>query len=1117
MQNREGYSFVCFCDVCRKVGWRAFTSGDQVPPSLEETFHSLPDDQKLVPRNQAPLYHAYGTIMHGKGSHFAQSERRRQRGSAQPADPYEQMFRTLAKDPRFFAHTFGGVAFAIPRVVDERAKRRRDEDDEDQSDSGDEDQTAMDVSGQCGGGEAGCVDQDVENGYVEEAEPERFPGEETAGAREGRVETDSREETLDGVSSMEQILGMHASLADLNRFFPHQAENSVLAAQFMLEKGVPLEVINGVTKIVTKTPAAPGFTLDSLMQKWKMPYTESWSCKEGHDVHTDSGSTCDTCCQQRCVRSLKVDFELAVKHLARQPEIADNIMHGPLIQKRYLEKLAAERQAVEGGDAEAAPVQADPHVSVRRVFDEAMRRDRSLNDEATVSERRMDCTLGENSWGAAMESVWQSQAMYVLREKIHWKAGDYGRVPLPFQLFVDAFQPFKGGYSMLLVTMKVLNPPTSIANDFLLPLAVIDGKQKPSKIDAILNNIVEQLKAYVPEPGSQASPECLVARLGCSSGPVANLCPILFQVCVDSRAMQQVSHHREHPSKEPCNKCTMQGRMLKHPTKNHSQRIYDTVHANGTLNGRKTWAKDSNTARLRMESAGRIARECPELVPLLDTYTGCSPFHGLWYFDVVWGFPVCAMHQIMNVAKRSICQVLGSSSSKTVGWEPDAQRQFWESTEGRQLLRNSGIDPHLFQEPVPPACMNPYPHASTKPMPPEARNLKQALRAATSTTHPTNYHGYSKHIMTLASHGKASDYFRWIKAAEGKDHTMSGTLAIMMKYGGVHEVVVKAYADLFYAIKKLCAHVVDWEEIFELYDGGMQTILANLQKVLPPTEQTSALHALIHLPEQVLRFGPMPDTWSFPFEGLFSKLKPMANLNKAVPAQTVASRSGLLMAFRDLTRELRASNSIPVKDIMLDSPVRMSDRNLHELKLRLQGLLLSKPLPTDMRSQIEACNFDVVEYRKLTIHKSVELQGRHSKRRTRDNSLLLVKNETPIPTLGRVHQILRVSIRGINPDEVRHRVYALVKGYALWGGPENHHEVYVAASNASMVERLVSLDEVVDQCFLGGDPDHPERCDNQEDLIMAEPTGYLQHFVYTKGRLRNVQIGADADFYCPDL
>ena len=68
-----------------------------------------------------------------------------------------------------------------------------------------------------------------------------------------------------------------------------------------------------------------------------------------------------------------------------------------------------------------------------------------------------------------------------------------------------------------------------------------------------------------------------------------------------------------------------------------------------------------------------------------------------------------------------------------------------------------------------------------------------------------------------------------------------------------------------------------------------------------------------------------------------------------------------------------------------------------------------------------------------------------------------------------------------------------------------------------MVERLVSLDEVVDQCFLGGDPDHPERCDNQEDLIMAEPTGYLQHFVYTKGRLRNVQIGADADLYCPDL
>ena len=99
-------------------------------------------------------------------------------------------------------------------------------------------------------------------------------------------------------------------------------------------------------------------------------------------------------------------------------------------------------------------------------------------------------------------------------------------------------------------------------------------------------------------------------------------------------------------------------------------------------------------------------------------------------------------------------------------------------------------------------------------------------------------------------------------------------------------------------------------------------------------------------------------------------------------------------------------------------------------------------------------------------------------------------------------------------DESTHRIYALVTEHTLWGGPENHPEVYSFAGAAGR-ERLVSLDEIIDQCFLGGDPNHPKR-DGAGNLT-AEPTGYEEHFVYTKGRLRNIRIDADANFFCPGL
>jgi len=93
-------------------------------------------------------------------------------------------------------------------------------------------------------------------------------------------------------------------------------------------------------------------------------------------------------------------------------------------------------------------------------------------------------------------------------------------------------------------------------------------------------------------------------------------------------------------------------------------------------------------------------------------------------------------------------------------------------------------------------------------------------------------------------------------------------------------------------------------------------------------------------------------------------------------------------------------------------------------------------------------------------------------------------------------------------------VYALVSDHPLSGGPENHPEVYTFADTVGC-DRLVSLDDIIDQCFLGGGSNYPVRNDKHE--FVADPTGYERHFVYTKGRLRNVSIDHDANFHCPDL
>lgn len=271
---------------------------------------------------------------------------------------------------------------------------------------------------------------------------------------------------------------------------------------------------------------------------------------------------------------------------------------------------------------------------------------------------------------------------------------------------------------------------------------------------------------------------------------------------------------------------------------------------------------------------------------------------------------------------------------------------------------------------------------------------------------------------------------------------------------------------------------------------------------------------------QVLRKGPLPDLWSFPFESMFAKLKPLILKNKAMPAQTLMSRLGLQMALSDLIRMMKPVECANVDaKIAVSTPVRQSSGEAMETKRMLQPFLtqLAHESNDPLRYQlvVDSNAFQVTEYKQVTIHGCVEIQGARSRRCRTDNRHVLLSTGTPTPSLGKVEGIYVMSMDVNDPGATSGRSYLLVEEHVLSEGPEGHPEVSSFPGTRGE-RRLVMLDSVVDQCFLGADPDHPERIDNREDQVPVEPTKYDQHLVYTKGSLRHRVLDRGALVTRPD-
>jgi hypothetical protein len=1104
--HKDDYEFLCPCKQCRATGWEVLIEGqsDDFPWDDQRGRQGTRDPRRECRPRAGATYLAHGTICKGQTGHFGKEDANMRKNSSKetaPADEKDrQTYRELFDEKMngtWWTATWGLLPFAQLKAEGrrERAKRKQPAsgavDGDTDSQTEDEDQDAQNAQDAVGG---------IETVFSELGEVEETDDEDDLWSR---AQTYAASREPDGINTIDDLHRLSPGLKELHDHDPDWANNLLEGVEYLMKVAkVSKACAREVTRILTKreSKGIPGFTLDSLMRKYKAEYEQMYSCPFGHDKQSEVGSECRTCGAKRTVRSLSMNLETVFKHLLRDPEVSEHIHDGLIHQAEFLEKMdAALAEHADGGGGGGGT-------------------DRPLIHPL------MDCNIFSN-----MNSVWESPAAYERMRKLGWirpssvfKAGGPKSTPLLYQLFIDAVQPFEGGHSIIVGMVRLLNLPPHLANRHIQVAFVVDGTAKPKHIDAVLEPYMNDTVAHAPREGDPEPAPVWTADLG-NSDRTIQIVPVLFDFPMDSRSMNLICHHREAPAECPCNKCQLKSRQINNPVTQAKQSVYD--HVDGA--GRQWTPKDDAWARDEMNQAARIANEHPDAVPYLKGYYGKPVWERVWYLDAVWDLPECAMHQIANVARRLMTQL-----TEHEGWKSDAIGYYVRDTdEGREWAQKTGygdesfanllpapVGPGQRKKPCPAANLAP---CKAKPAPsvravvkPGDRHLKQSYRALDNTRPPSNFHGKPADILywTLTPGSKEDKHHKDIKASAHLDNMRSGILGIAAMYSGCSTRLAVAIADLGQAIKQLTSRVVDREEILGLYRGKMEAIVGELFRLQPESERTPAMHKLLHLPYQVLLKGPLPDLWSFAFESMFAQLKPLILKNKAMPAQTLMDRLATHMALRDCLRILKPAQPADTERIAVASPVSRNSVEQMALKQDLRTLLRSmadeSTAAADDTHYAEMLSFEATEYKKLTIHGSMEIQGAHSRRHKTDNGHLCLNSGTNIPALGRVQAIYVISMHAPDPAAKPGQVYLLVDQHALCLGPEYHPEVY-RSEGGTATRRLIKLDSIIDQCFLGADPDHPKREQNREDLVVRDPKGlsaYDKHLVYTKGSLRNQKL-----------
>jgi len=734
---------------------------------------------------------------------------------------------------------------------------------------------------------------------------------------------------------------------------------------------------------------------------------------------------------------------------------------------------------------------------------------------------------GTTSRRKLLRSVWLSPRMQRMNQR-HGMTASPTRIPIAVQFFTDGIAPTESnGQDMWVVLMKVLNLPPALANDFIIPVVIVGSRKKPKSLHAYLNQLTDELGEPFLVHDS-------------STGTQVSIDLHLFSSAQDSMAMPLVGSHQSYPAKFACWKCFQEAERWKRPTKptmkgatptyppgaqpappknDDSSRMYHAFH---------------QQAQPDVASTGICGYKDP---PPLSRLVGRD---GMPAVDLTNVYDLCAMHTIANVVERGWAYVLGNSST----WTTDDLKKFLETEEGAkwaQSFQELAMDEE-DDEPVDPNNPSWMIQKFKKKIDLWDRNAAVAVEAALGARLPSSFHGNP--CLLLHSQNKSAKhaemtYSRSIKASEWKDAAISGMLPVLMMMAGVHVTVVRGYSTLFHLLKILCARTIDVEEVTHLKEGQHEIFLY-LKDALLPTEQTISLHYLQHLAAQVLDAGPLCNIWSFPLEGYFAFLKPIAQLNKASPDLTSLHRVATMEGIRGLLRNTTPGFGVPPRSPEDDWSEQPGIVPLNRGKTLGKDCSIRTAFPADhqrpqkhtliqavedfyqgrwgdslanpnklrkIQSWIREDHVKITQYDRLRIG-DIEVQCEGNQRVARSNEWLVLKATSALqPSLGHVRAIYKMQVTDERNSIAEERLLLHVAEYELYEADSDLRRfglerfVYLYRQDSRPTNKLIDVSCIFQQAI---------RMPDMRTRLPVEQTGteaqYSQWLILDKGTLQNVDL-----------
>ena len=869
-----------------------------------------------------------------------------------------------------------------------------------------------------------------------------------------------------------------AFLTELEHIFgQHHVLRLVKAMSAAFSSGLSRSGMDRLGRILTESEDCPkGRSVIPFLNKIRLPTEKNFTCLARHKLYTDKGSTCTTCSEGVQVGNPETQ--------AVDATMQRNSYHLPLpvLFRHYMQQ-----------NRFAAAIRSGPDC-----LQESIRR----------QEQQQQTNIVRN--------VWESPAMHDLHQKVGMTCKPTSkRIPVAMQPFTDGVMPTQShGQDMWVVLFRVLNLPTTLANDYIVPVTIIGSKKKPKSIDVYLDRLVDEMGMSITVPDIFHPGQDLRLEL------------YMFCSAQDGMANPLVMHHQSFPGSYACPQCLVKALRVRDPTAK-TQRggsacpVYDSVDAQGQAfplkNDDMAMTVNAFCDKATVKNVGTG----------IYGYKGTPPFAALWanghyYFGQCTGFVPCVMHLVLNQAKRGWEHALGSST-----WTTDGLAKWLQTPEGRQCRDRYGQD---IDPAKPPWVANAWPRSNQATGRTGKRDAGLAFEAAVGAKLTTFYHGKLTLFLHKGSKSELS-YSRCIKAAEWLDGAITGMLSYLEALAGVDPKIVSARAALYRALKTLCGRHVDVAEIQEL-DEKMPHIIKRMHDLLPPTERTISLHGFVHLPAMVLRFGPLVCIWSFPFEGYFAFLKPIAQLNTANPSGTGMSRvatqlglEGWVAAHTPQPEAAPTQNELwrihpKISALYRGSPVGQEQSIFKSFPGTSAAMLVSAveefyestkfrnpPVHRRVKQSLKDGQVTILYYDRLTAG-DVLVQGVDNQCTMRDNGWLILRRTEAgaLPRLAHVQAIYRVQVRGktdgstVETGIIEERLLLHVAEHRLWEVDDELKQcgldqfMHMWRCRQTPVHRLIDVSSIDEQAIRAPDPRYPDG------------NGYHQYVVVDKGTWQNMEL-----------